>query len=681
MESSNSYAEVEAQGGKAVSGGSATSDGGNLTLRGGDAAGTNRSGGNVVLEPGSATGSGTPGIASVVGSMSVTGNTTLGDASSDTVTVNGTMGVGAAPATWASIRSDLSVNTTTAVAGIYSNAANSTTSAAVTMRGAEIVANATGASNSTTVFGLQATATGAASSTGDHYGIQGDAVTATSGAGDHYGVRGRAFYGDVNYGGYFTAADTDTSGWVYGGYGTASANGASNTMNAYGLFGSAVGVGTSAGNLYGVYGQANTGDSATHYGVYGTALGGAVNWGLYTPDDAYVGGTFTMADAGIIWANGVPATLTIDGNTLDLYLGGSGADEIYFYGTAYPQASAVQDLGSSGQYWDNVYADAYFGKSTSITAFDVYPDLDLLEAMQMTPHTDPDTGRTQNIFTNLPPMILGDPVVDGEGAEQFVDYGKAIGFAYGSLRQMRAELRERERGLREELNLRTPDPETGEQAMDGNMQIVLGRDGLGAERFSVFGKGQNGIEQELLRLDENGDLYVKGAVRPTALDLAEYHPVAEAVEPGDVLVMGPEGSEAFARCRAAADRSVVGIVSEAPGLLMGSGLARIAAMEPVLAAEIEDARSRGDHQGEDVAWKKLQKKFEASHAPLALSGTVLCKVDAGYAPVRKGDLLVASPTPGHAMRDDNPAPGTIVGKALESLDSGAGLIRVLVMLR
>jgi len=56
-----SFSEVRVQGGRAVTGGSATSDGGILTLRGGNANGSDRHGGNVILTPGLATGSGTPG--------------------------------------------------------------------------------------------------------------------------------------------------------------------------------------------------------------------------------------------------------------------------------------------------------------------------------------------------------------------------------------------------------------------------------------------------------------------------------------------------------------------------------------------------------------------------------------------------------------------------------------------
>lgn len=51
------------------------------------------------------------------------------------------------------------------------------------------------------------------------------------------------------------------------------------------------------------------------------------------------------------------------------------------------------------------------------------------------------------------------------------------------------------------------------------------------------------------------------------------------------------------------------------------------------------------------------------------------------ADIRPGDLLVSSPTPGHAMRSDDPQLGTVIGKALEALGHGTGTIRALVMMR
>ncbi len=74
---------------------------------------------------------------------------------------------------------------------------------------------------------------------------------------------------------------------------------------------------------------------------------------------------------------------------------------------------------------------------------------------------------------------------------------------------------------------------------------------------------------------------------------------------------------------------------------------------------------------------------DISEIPLAIVGIVPCRVSAENGPIRRGDLLVTSSTPGHAMRatDRSRMTGAIVGKALQNLDSGAGVIEILVSLQ
>jgi hypothetical protein len=123
--------------------------------------------------------------------------------------------------------------------------------------------------------------------------------------------------------------------------------------------------------------------------------------------------------------------------------------------------------------------------------------------------------------------------------------------------------------------------------------------------------------------------------------------VGESVEAGDVLVADPDEPGVMRQSAGVSDRAVVGIVGGAPGTRFAVGVT----------------------QG------------TPGEAPLAVSGIVPCKVDASYGAIRVGDLLVTSPTPGRAMRLEAPAPGTILGKALEPQPSGLGTIRVLVTLR
>jgi hypothetical protein len=119
-------------------------------------------------------------------------------------------------------------------------------------------------------------------------------------------------------------------------------------------------------------------------------------------------------------------------------------------------------------------------------------------------------------------------------------------------------------------------------------------------------------------------------------------------------------------------------------------------------AEVESAVEAGDVLANDATRPGLLKRADQQadagvvgivggeagaewrvRAPLALAGTIVpCKVDASYGAIQPNDLLVASPTSGHAMRaGDSPQMGTVIGKALEPLAAGTGTIRVLTMSR
>jgi hypothetical protein len=78
-----------------------------------------------------------------------------------------------------------------------------------------------------------------------------------------------------------------------------------------------------------------------------------------------------------------------------------------------------------------------------------------------------------------------------------------------------------------------------------------------------------------------------------------------------------------------------------------------------------------------------KQQSQANRLPVALLGKVYCKVDARYAPVEIGDSLISSPTPGHAMKAQDPqkAFGAVIGKALRPLEAGEGLIPILVALQ
>jgi hypothetical protein len=119
--------------------------------------------------------------------------------------------------------------------------------------------------------------------------------------------------------------------------------------------------------------------------------------------------------------------------------------------------------------------------------------------------------------------------------------------------------------------------------------------------------------------------------------------------PGTVLVIDEAGS--LHACDEAYDRKVAGVVSGAQGVTPGIVLGSVPGAEQRL--------------------------------PIALSGKVYCQVDANQGAIGVGDLLTTSSTPGHAMRADDPhkAFGAVIGKALAGLDSGRGMVPILVALQ
>jgi hypothetical protein len=68
---------------------------------------------------------------------------------------------------------------------------------------------------------------------------------------------------------------------------------------------------------------------------------------------------------------------------------------------------------------------------------------------------------------------------------------------------------------------------------------------------------------------------------------------------------------------------------------------------------------------------------------MAMMGIVPTKVTAENGAIKTGDLMVTSSTVGYAMRgtDRSRLTGAVVGKALGSLESGTGVIEVLVTLQ
>lgn len=126
------------------------------------------------------------------------------------------------------------------------------------------------------------------------------------------------------------------------------------------------------------------------------------------------------------------------------------------------------------------------------------------------------------------------------------------------------------------------------------------------------------------------------ATRAQYADLAECYSADAEYAPGTVVMFG--GSAEVTACNQDACSAVVGVVSTNPAYLMNSELV-------------------GDHV-----------------VAVALMGRVPCQVQG---PVSKGSLMVSAGN-GRARAETNPAPGTIVGKAVQAFSGDVGTIEILV---
>jgi len=202
----------------------------------------------------------------------------------------------------------------------------------------------------------------------------------------------------------------------------------------------------------------------------------------------------------------------------------------------------------------------------------------------------------------------------------------------------------------DEGTLRIRDTHGNDHALlDGpNADLWLGgAKASGSVMLFKEGQGDN-------RKSSNATIFLDGAKGDIILrngDCAEDFDVCEGVgvEPGTVMAIDEGGQLQPSRC--AYDRKVAGVIAGAgscrPGIVLG------------------------------------REPEEQGRMPIALVGKVYCKVDATAAPIAIGDLLTTSATPGHAMKAPDPlrAFGAVIGKALGALESGTGLVPILVALQ
>ncbi len=208
----------------------------------------------------------------------------------------------------------------------------------------------------------------------------------------------------------------------------------------------------------------------------------------------------------------------------------------------------------------------------------------------------------------------------------------------------------------------------------------------------------------------DGNLVVGGSKTGYVVDVMK-NAGSDALEPGDVVVMAGSSSDAvlgqipvpsITKATTAYDSAVVGIVDQAMYVPDAGTKAAYDAQQKAdndaHAAYAAAMKTNGKTNLSPVAniANRIPDMVGTLHATdatdvpasgycnvVTLGSYKQVKVDASFGAIHPGDLLTTSSHAGYAMKAD-PAKakmGSIIGKAMGNLDSGSGMITVLVTLK
>jgi hypothetical protein len=176
---------------------------------------------------------------------------------------------------------------------------------------------------------------------------------------------------------------------------------------------------------------------------------------------------------------------------------------------------------------------------------------------------------------------------------------------------------------------------------------VLLANSLSSGDIAVFQANSGNVA----RIDHAGKGFFNGGTQTGGADVAEAFAVEgnrNDYEPGDVLVVSTISDRTVAKSISPYSTLVVGVYATKPGVLLT---------------------------------ERMEAETQTDLVPMGVVGVIPTKVCSENGSIHRGDMLVTSSIPGHAMKATQAQIqfGSVIGKALEDFTTpGNGLIKVLV---
>jgi hypothetical protein len=187
---------------------------------------------------------------------------------------------------------------------------------------------------------------------------------------------------------------------------------------------------------------------------------------------------------------------------------------------------------------------------------------------------------------------------------------------------------------------------------------IRGKSTNGTYIFEGYDDSTNPENRRFAVERATGNVLADGSFTGPA-DFAEMMEVVgskDQYEPGDVLVIGPDGK--LTRSSTAYATNLAGVYSTKPGFV-------------------------GDTEIAELSIEARERPSQKERVPVAIVGIAPVKVSAENGAIQPGDMLTTSSKVGYAMKclDKLLCFGAVLGKALEPWERDTGVIRVLVTLR